>query len=183
MSVLDIIILVFLVSGLWQGFNHGLMRSLVSLFGWLFAFIFATFFAKPLAPLFTSVVDSPVLSVIAAFIAVALGVIVGLQLILWVMSRTLKGLKLSFVDKLAGAVFAVAKNLMIILLIISVAAPFVKQQNFWQHSQIAPALLPYAPFAVNLSKRLAQDVSNTAGKGIQSLDNLSNKAKQAQATP
>lgn len=171
--MLDILILAFLVIGLWQGFHNGLLRSLVGLFGWLFALLFATYFAKPLAPLFASMVDEPILQVVAAFIAVALAMIVGLQVILWLMSRTLKGLKLSILDKLAGAIFAVGKNLLIIMLLISVLAPFVSNWQVWRASNIAPALVSYAPFAVGVSKQLSKEVGSVADKGIEQLDKLS----------
>lgn len=76
--------------GLWRGFRLGLMRSLVGLFGWLVALILATFFAKPLSPLLFGVFDSPISALVGAFILIALAVLIVLQLVLWVMSGTLK---------------------------------------------------------------------------------------------
>ncbi|MFW2178090.1 MULTISPECIES: CvpA family protein [unclassified Moraxella] len=172
MSGLDIIILATLVIGLWQGFNNGLMRSLVGLFGWLIALVCASVFAKPLAPMFLGVVNSPILSVVIAFLAVALTVIVILQVVLWVLNSTLKGLKLSFVDKLAGAVFACGKNLLVVMLMLNLIMPFVAQRDFWQKSAITQALVPYMPFAVNLSKRIASGVSESTHEGVNQLDKV-----------
>ncbi len=170
--MLDIIIFISLFFGLWQGFQVGLLRSLVSLFGWLFALIFATYFAKPLSGFFIGLSNSPILTVLIAFIVVALCVIVGLQMILWVMSKTLSGLKLSILDKLAGAVFGISKNLMVILLVFSLIAPFIQNSQFWQQSKVAPALLPFAPFAVELSKNITKQVSDVT---TEQLDDLSNQ--------
>lgn len=180
MSILDSIILIVLVLGLWQGYRNGLMRSLVGLFGWLIALVFATYFAKFATLLFIGFTDSPVLAGVMAFLAVALLVIVLLQLVLWLMQQTLKGLKLGILDKLAGAIFASAKNLLVILLILSVVAPFIKTRPIWQQSQIAQALLPFAPFATKLSKRIATDISDNTRTGMQKLDKVSQQLDNSQ---
>lgn len=176
LSFLDIVILVVLTIGLWRGFQLGLMRSLVGLFGWLFALVLATFFAKPLAPMFADFFDNEISSIVASFLAVAILVLTLLQLILWVMSRALKGLKLSFLDKLAGAMFGFGKNALAVLLLISVVAPFVQQTNFWQNSQIAKSLLPLAPFAVDLSKQISEKMRENGQKGLDELNKVSKQA-------
>lgn len=171
-------ILVLLFTGLWRGFRLGFMRSLVGLFGWFFALIFASFFAKPLAPLFLGFFDNEISSLVASFLAVAGLVLVVLQCILWVVSRALKGLRLSFLDKLAGAVFGFAKNALAILLLISVIAPFVQQTNFWQNSEIAKSLLPLTPFAVELSKQMREKVRGEGQRGFEELNKASKHAGQ-----
>lgn len=171
-SAIDSIILIMLVIGLIQGYRNGLLKSLVGMFGWLFALVLASFFAKSFSPVFLGFTDSPVLAVVMAFLAVALGVVIILQIILWLMQSTLKGLKLSVVDRLAGAGFACGKNLLVILLVLSVVAPFIRQKPMWQDSQIAQALLPLTPFALNLSKALAIEVKQGTDAGLQRLDKV-----------
>ena len=166
MTLLDMVVLVVLVIGLWQGFNNGLMRSLVGMFGWILALLLASYLAKPLSPFFATLTDSPVLSTIAAFLAIALFVIIGLQLVLWVMSKTLQGLRLSILDKLAGAGFGLAKNLVIVLMLLSLLSPFANQSAFWQQSKFANALLPFAPFATQISTQIAKTVGKTASDGM-----------------
>jgi len=162
MTLLDMVVLFVLFMGLWQGFNNGLMRSLVSMFGWLLALLLASYLAKPLAPFFVSLTASTPLSIIAAFLAIGLFVIVGLQIVLWVMSKTLQGLRLSILDKLAGAGFGLVKNLVIVLMLLSLLAPFVSQRDFWQQSNFANALLPLAPFATQITQQLATTLGKTA---------------------
>lgn len=170
MSAIDSIILIMLVIGLVQGYRNGLLKSLVGMFGWLLALVLASFFAKAFSPVFMGMTDSPVLAVVMAFLALALGVVIILQIILWVMQSTLKGLRLSVVDRLAGAVFACGKNLLVILLVLSVVAPFIRHKPIWQNSQIAQALLPLTPFAINLSKALATEIKQSGETGLQQLD-------------
>lgn len=177
MSVLDIAIVLVLLFGLWQGFQAGLMQSVVSLFGWLIALIGATYFAKPLSGVFVGIVDSPVLTVVISFMAIALCVIVILQVALWLMRKSLAGLHLSIVDKLGGAIFAVAKNILVILLVLSLIAPIIRNSEMWQRSTIAQALLTYAPFAKDISKKMASNVEKTT---TEHLDKLSKNTKMVQ---
>lgn len=170
MSIIDSVIVFLLVIGLIQGYRNGLLRSLVGMFGWLAALVVATFFAKSFSPFFLTFTDSPVLAVMMTFLALALLVVIVLQIVLWLMQTTLKGLKLSVVDRLAGAGFACGKNLLVILLALSVIVPFIKQKPVWQQSQIAQALLPLAPFAMKLSKALTNEVTRGAGDSLNRLD-------------
>lgn len=169
MSFIDIIILLMLFFGLWQGFRMGLMRSLVSLFGWLFALVFATYFARPLSPLFVGMVDSPVLTMVISFIAVALGVIVALQIVLWIMKKTMDGLRLSPLDKLGGAIFGVAKNLLVVLVMISLFSPLMHNTKVWQGSQLLPELMPFSPFAVEMTKKMASQISDTTTSNLEKM--------------
>lgn len=173
MAILDILILMGLVIGLWQGFSAGLLKSLVGLFGWLVALIFATYFAKPLSPMLAGLFDTPVLTLLASFILVALFVLIGLHLMLWVMSHTLKGLKLGILDKLAGAFFGVGKNFLMILLLLSAISPFIQHASFWKNATIANQLLPLTPFAVDLSKKIANEVRDNSQQGFGHLDKMS----------
>lgn len=170
MAMLDVMILLMLFFGLWRGFQLGLLRSLVSLFGWFFALIFATYFAKPLSIYFANMTTSATLAMVIAFIVVALVVIIGLQFILWIMSKTLQGLRLSFLDKLVGAIFGVGKNLLVVLLILSLITPLVQNTQAWKQSVIIPELLPFAPFALQMSKSMANQAMD---KTTESLDELS----------
>lgn len=170
MSIIDSVILFLLVVGLIQGYRNGLLRSLVGMFGWLFALVIATFFAKSFASFFMAFTDSAVLAVVMAFLAVAIGIVMLLQLVLWALRSTLKGLKLSMVDRLAGAFFACGKNLLVILLSLSVIAPFIQQKPIWRTSPIAQALLPLTPFALNLSKTIASQIRQSTDTGLQQLD-------------
>jgi membrane protein required for colicin V production len=42
------------------------------------------------------------------------------------------------------------------LIIISVIGPWAQQSPTWQHSTLAPALMPYAPLAMQVSKQVAE---------------------------
>ncbi|WP_288776296.1 CvpA family protein [uncultured Psychrobacter sp.] len=163
MGFLDIIIAVMVLAGLWRGFNVGFIRSSISLVGWFIALLAATRLADDVAPYLANYVSSPVLQMGAGFLVIVLMVLIVIQLLTVLVSGIVKGLKLGLVDQLAGGVLGAAKNVLVVLVMLSVSAPVIINTSLWQSSVIAPELLPYAPFAKEFA-------TNVLGKAWQQID-------------
>lgn len=160
MSGLDIVIAVIVLIGLWRGFQLGFVKSVIGLIGWFVALVAASRLADSVAPQMAGLVNSPVLQMALGFLAVVIVVIAAMHLVGFVFSSTLKALKLSFLDKLAGAVVGAGKNIMMVLVLMSLAAPLLVQMPIWKSSILAPELMPYAPMAKTLSYELLGDAWN-----------------------
>lgn len=158
MSGLDLIIAAMVLIGLWRGFQLGLAKTAVGMVGWFVALIAASRLASSVAPSLSGIVQNPVLQIALAFLLVVLVVLAIMHLIAFVFSSALKSLKLGAVDKMAGGVLGAAKNVLVVLVGLSVTAPLLVQMPIWQSSVLAPELLPYAPVA----KALASDVLGVA---------------------
>lgn len=158
MSGIDIVIAVVVLIGLWRGFQVGLIKTAVGLAGWFIALIAATRLASSIGPQLSGVVQNPVLQTALAFLVVIIFILAIMHLLAFVFSSALKTLRLGVVDKMAGGVLGAAKNVLVILVILSVSAPLLVQTSQWQSSVIAPELLPYAP----MGKALASDVLGAA---------------------
>ncbi|WP_201616973.1 CvpA family protein [Psychrobacter urativorans] len=158
MSGLDIVIAVVVLMGLWRGFQVGLIKTAVGLVGWFIALIAATRLASAIAPQLSGLIESPVLQMAMAFLLVVIVILAVMHLVAFVFSGVLKTLRLGVVDKMAGGVLGAAKNVLIILVVLSVSAPLLVQMPQWQTSVLAPELLPYAPMA----KNLASDILDVA---------------------
>ncbi len=154
MSGLDIVIAIVVLIGLWRGFQVGLIKTAVGLVGWFIALIVATRLAGSIAPQLSGLVQNPVLQMATAFLLVVIVVLAVMHLVAFVFSGVLKTLRLGVVDKMAGGVLGAAKNVLVVLVVLSVSAPLLVQLPQWQTSVLAPELLPYAPMA----KTLASDV-------------------------
>ena len=163
MGFLDIVIAIIVLAGLWRGFNAGFIRTFIALVGWFIALLAATRLADDVAPYLASFIDSPVLQIGAGFLLIVLMALVVIQVVTVLVSGIVKGLKLGFVDKLAGGVLGVVKNLLVVLVMLSVSAPILMQTSVWQSSVLAPELLPYAPFAKEFA-------SNVMGEAWQQID-------------
>lgn len=154
MSGLDIVIAVVVLIGLWRGFQVGLIKTAVGLIGWFIALIAATRLASSIAPQLSGLVQNSVLQIALAFLLVVIVILAIMHLVALVFSGVIKTLRLGIVDKMAGGVLGAAKNVLIVLVVLSVSAPLLVQLPQWQTSVLAPELLPYAPMA----KTLASDM-------------------------
>ena len=150
MSVIDLAISAVVLLGLWRGYRAGAVRTAMSLAAWLFGLVVASIMADELAPLFSSVVDSVILQIALAFIVVVLIVVVLGHVVAWMVLKTLKLLRLSLLDKIAGALLGAAKGVLKVLIIMSVTSPLLTSMSNWQSSVLAQALLPLAPVARQL---------------------------------
>ena len=158
MSGLDIVIAVVVLIGLWRGFQVGLIKTAVGLAGWFIAFIAATRLAGAVSPQLSGIVQNPVLQTALAFLLVVIVILAIMHLVAFVFSGVLKTLHLGIVDKMAGGVLGAAKNVLMVLVVLSVSAPLLIQMPQWQTSVLAPELLPYAP----MGKELVSDVLGIA---------------------
>ncbi len=158
MSGIDIVIAIVVLIGLWRGFQVGLIKTAVGLVGWFIALIAATQLAGSISPQLAGVVQNPVLQMALAFLLVVIVVLSIMHIIAYIFSGVLKTLRLGAIDKMAGGVLGAAKNVLMILVILSVSAPLLVQMPQWQTSVLAPELLPYAPMA----KTLVADVFGVA---------------------
>ena len=158
MSGLDIVIAIVVLVGLWRGFQAGLIKTAIGLVGWLVALIAATRLAGVFSPQLSGIVQSPVLQMAMAFILVVIVILAIMHLVAFVFSGVLKTLRLEIVDKMAGGVLGAAKNVLMVLVVMSVSAPLLVQMPQWKTSILAPELMPYAP----MGKELVSDVLGIA---------------------
>ncbi|WP_201596337.1 CvpA family protein [Psychrobacter fulvigenes] len=147
MSGLDIVIAIVVLIGLWRGFQVGLIKTAVGLAGWFIALIAATRLAGVVSPQFSGLVQSPVLQMAMAFLLVVIIILAIMHLVAFVFSGVLKTLRLGMLDKMAGGVLGAAKNVLVVLVVLSVSAPLLVQMPQWETSVLAPELLLYAPMA------------------------------------
>ncbi|AAZ19133.1 possible colicin V production protein [Psychrobacter arcticus 273-4] len=145
MSGLDIVIAVVVLIGLWRGFQVGLIKTAVGLVGWFIALIAASKLAASVAPQLSGIVQNPVLQMASAFLLVVIAILAIMHLVAFVFSGVLKTLRLGVLDKMAGGILGAAKNVLMVLVILSISSPLLVQMPQWQTSVLAPELLPYAP--------------------------------------
>lgn len=158
MSGLDIVIAIVVLIGLWRGFQLGLVKTAVGLAAWFIALVAATRLAGSVSPQLSGMVQNPVLQMAMAFLLVVMVILAVMHLVAFVFSEVLKTLRLGIVDKMAGGVLGAAKNVLMVLVVLSVSAPLLVQLPQWQTSVLAPELMPYAP----MGKELVSDVLGMA---------------------
>ena len=166
MNTIDIVILILLLIGGLNGLRQGFIKAFANLVGWIFALIVAAKYATVLAPSMSALSSDPVVQKIAAFAFIVLVIVVLTWIVTAVLNGVLKSLKLGPLNRLAGGAFGTLKGLLIVLITIQGVGPWVESSPYWKQSKFVQTLLPYAPWATELSK----DAANEALQHIKSKD-------------
>lgn len=164
MNWIDFVIAAVVLLGVWRGFSAGFVASLASLFSWMIALLVASKIAGDLAFLFVFLTQNSVLQIAMAFVVVLLLMLVVVQAVAGVLTKSIKALKLGFVDRIIGGLLGALMGTLKVLIILGVVSPLLTQTKVVNSSIFIPSLLPYTPMAKILLYK-ALDV------GYQKLDN------------
>jgi len=162
-STLDIaIVAVLLISmawGIWRGF----VREILSLAGWVLAFLAANAVAAPLGEALPESMARPEVRVLIAFVVVFVFTLSVTTLAAMLLSKLFKAAGLGGVDRTLGALFGLARGVLI-LLAVTVAAGLTSlpRDALWKQSvgagmltRAALQLRPWLP--PRLERRLRYD--------------------------
>ena len=157
MNTIDIIILIILLIGGLNGLRQGFIKAFANLVGWIFALIVAAKYSSSLAPLMSTLSSDPVVQKISAFAFIVLVIIVSTWIVTYLLNGILKSLKLGPLNRLAGGAFGTLKGLLVVLITMQGIGPWVESSPHWKQSKFIQNLLPYAPWASELSKEAANE--------------------------
>jgi membrane protein required for colicin V production len=140
-TVFDYLVLVTLAASIVIGVFRGLVKEVLSLAGWVVAFFVANAFGAKLAAMLPGVIPGEVLRLIIAFIVLFIGTRLLMGLVSMAIGALVTATGLSPVDRLFGAVFGLARGVVIVLAVVTVCAmTSIPQQPFWQDAQLRPAV-------------------------------------------
>jgi len=157
MNTIDIFILIILLIGGLNGLRQGFIKAFANLVGWIFALIVAAKYSSSLAPLMSTLSSDPVVQKISAFAFIVLVIIVLTWIVTSLLNGILKSLKLGPLNRLAGGAFGTLKGLLVVLITMQGIGPWVESSPHWKQSKFIQHLLPYAPWATELSKEAANE--------------------------
>jgi len=149
-TIFDYLVIFVLAASVIISMMRGLIKEVLSLAGWVVAFVVANAYAAALAQMLPAVVPGEALRLILAFIALFIGVKILMGLLAMVLGALLDAGGLSLLDRAAGAVFGLARGLVIVLAaVILCGMTSVPQQDFWKHA----VLSPYAEAGAHMVKQ------------------------------
>lgn len=138
MNLLDISILLVValscIFGLWRGF----VREVLSLLAWIAAIVVARLYSPHLAPLFSSITDNDTARYVLAFAVLCFITLLLGALINHFMTRLISLAGLQVTDRLLGALFGVARGVLIVAVAVYFAAEFYADRIWWIESQTLP---------------------------------------------
>lgn len=154
-AVLAVILLSLLVGG-WRG----VVGEILALVAWVAAFLAARTWAEPAGQLVASGMAESLWRQVSGFIVIFVAVLILFALARWAMSLLLKAAGLRPLDRVLGAVFGIARGVLVVWVAVLLAGLTVlPQQSWWRQAWLAPpfetAVLAAKPWLPpDLAKRI-----------------------------
>jgi membrane protein required for colicin V production len=141
-------------------FVRGVIREVVALIAWVAGFVLALALSPALSVALPDIPGHPGIRYLIAFLLILLGTLIVGALFAWALSKVVRVIGLGFVDRFLGAVFGLARGLVVVLALAVIAGLTTLPRSLWWQNSVfgAPivagveALKPYLPQA--LAERL-----------------------------
>ena len=127
----DIVILIITVLSSVFGLWRGLIKEVLSLLTWIAALLVSRVYSEPLAGLMTGMIQNDGIRYVSAFAILFVIVMMLGTFLNFLMSKLLSVTGLMLADRLLGAVFGVARGVIIVLVILFVPSVFVSETWLW----------------------------------------------------
>ena len=142
MTAFDLIVIGIVGLSTVFAFWRGLIRVVMSLVALVAAVLGAIQFSPAVANMLPALSDNPVTRYLAAFVLIFIVVVIVGSLLGWALSRAIRAIGLGFVDRLLGAVFGVARGVLIVVIAVLLAGlTTLPRQQWWQNALFAPPLV------------------------------------------
>lgn len=156
MTAFDYAVVAVVAASVLLGAWRGVVSEVLTLAAWVAAFFAGRAFAPDVGPVFAAWLKEPALQYVAGFAVVVVAVLVAVAVLRIALSRLLRAIGLGPVDRLLGAVFGIARGVLVVLVAVLVGGlTALPQQAWWREARLAPALetavmatKPWMPSAV-----------------------------------
>jgi membrane protein required for colicin V production len=140
-TAFDYAVLAIVAASILLGVWRGLVSEVLALAAWVAGLLAGYAWGPGMAPLFAEWVKEPALQLAAAFAVIVVLVLAAAALLRLVLSRLLRAVGLGPLDRFLGAVFGIARGVMVVLLCVLVGGMTpLPQQAWWRQAWLAPPL-------------------------------------------
>lgn len=163
MTSFDYAVLAIIGLSMLLSMMRGFVREVLSLAGWVAAFFVAKIYTLELVPLLPQSIPTESLRYLAAFLMLFLATLLVCSLLTIALSQIFKKIGLGWLDRILGAVFGVARGVLILGVLVFLAGlTSLPQDVRWRNAMFsAPleamvnSLLPWMP--EQIAKRIKYD--------------------------
>jgi membrane protein required for colicin V production len=153
MTIFDYAVLVIVGLSVLLSMMRGFVREILALASWVVAFFVAKAYVLELAPLLPQAIPNTSLRYLAAFIILFLATLLICSLLAIALSQIFKQIGLSWLDRILGAFFGLARGILIVVVMVLLAGLTSLPQDLrWRNAMFsAPleaavySLLPWFP--------------------------------------
>lgn len=141
MTLFDYTVLVIVGLSVLFGVWRGMVREVLSLAAWLVAFLAANFLAPHAAGLLPVAMASEEIRLLVGFVCVFLAALVAMTLLAIVVSKLVRVAGLGAWDRGLGAVFGLARGLLLVLVLVLLAGLTpLPRQPVWKNALLSQPL-------------------------------------------
>ncbi|HZV61445.1 MAG TPA: CvpA family protein [Methylophilaceae bacterium] len=141
MTVFDYVFLAIIGLSVLISIMRGFVREVLSLAGWIIAFFIARTYCLELAALLPSAIPGEPLRILAAFLILFLAVLLITSLLAIAISLLFRQVGLSWIDRLLGAFFGLARGGIIALMMVLVGGlTSLPQDARWRNAMFSAPL-------------------------------------------
>lgn len=118
---------------------RGLLREVLSLFGWVAAFVVANAYGAELALLLPEIIPGSTLRLIVGFIVLFIGVRLLMSLLTMAVDSVVTASGLKLIDRGLGGLFGFGRGVVIVLAVALLCGmTAIPQQPFWRGALLSP---------------------------------------------
>jgi membrane protein required for colicin V production len=148
---IDIIILIILALGAYEGYKKGLLMTIVGLIAFVFAIMLGVYFMEPVSKMLAERLDELTFAfpVIAFFIVFIITLLI-VNIAGWILKKMMNMILLGSVDSIAGAILGIVKSAFFISLFMWLSLGFdLKMPREWRSkSEFLQYIEPLAPSVI-----------------------------------
>jgi membrane protein required for colicin V production len=155
MTGFDIAIVAVIALSALFAFVRGIVREMLALATWVLGFVLAIAYSGSISGIFSWVDIAPVGRQALAFLLILIVVTIAGAILARSLAGMIRAIGLGFMDRMLGAIFGVARGLIVVVVFALIAGvTTLPKQDWWQNSTFGPpladaalALKPYLPKA------------------------------------
>lgn len=141
MTLLDYVVLTIIGFSVLLSVIRGLVREVLALAAWAVAFVAAWLLGGELATLMPEEIPTMELRLLAGFATVFFLALLAMSLVAIALSQLVKSAGLSVEDRMLGALFGLARGLLVVMALVLVAgATSLPAEPVWREAALRPLL-------------------------------------------
>jgi membrane protein required for colicin V production len=141
LTVFDYFVIGVVALSLLVGIWRGVVSEILALVAWIVAFFAARTWSGQTGDLLATGLTDPTWRHVAGFVAVFVAVLILFTLARWLLSLILSAVGLAPLDRLLGAVFGMARGVLVVWVAVLLAGlTALPQQQWWRQAVLAPPL-------------------------------------------
>lgn len=157
MTVFDWSVIGVVALSMLFAYARGFTRELIALLAWVVGFFAAVAFTPLVGAWLPDFGENAVVRYLVAFVLILLAALLAGALVAWPLSSVIRKAGLGFVDRFLGAVFGIARGLVLVMAFVLIAGlTTLPRQDWWQNAALAK---PLAVAALSLAPWLPRQWS------------------------